>query len=600
MGGLPAVPIFALIVFIFWSFGSRLLSWAKLDLEEPGKLALGVAASYGAVTLFVFTLAVFRGVTVISCLLLLTAMAAVSFPQLRSNGIILTRTVRGLDWRSILVPRGSWESWAAWIAVVILLLGFVQAMAPATGIDTGRIHFTAVKMMIREHGLSPGPELWFHRTGGFHLVYLFGMTLQGEALAKLLAFGVSPTVLLLAAAASTRLKPGSGRIAAFIVAVSPLFTSFTGYEFLELPVLMYLLAAFLSLQGYQAAGGAGWAASAGAFVGLALSVKVSAFPVVLLLPPMLLAAVRRDRGRSYVPLMAGALAICVTGGFWPLWNRLTTGSYLYSGYLESVPQDVSGSTPTVAQGILAALRSVLLTSEYWSDSAGPLVIVAVAGVVVLGGPPASRLPAFLFLVSVPFYLVVIAFRARYYFQTDSHARYLGPFLLAFGALSAGPLLVWGQTGPRYLRTVLIWAALIPALPLLILKAGKTAVAAPAAIGLESRSHYLSKKIETFQACEILNALPDLSVKVLFLAQRPYYLDRPMAPEVFWQGVRNRDDLLRRIQETRVTHVLYEPETSRISWLQDPDAVFGGPPFREMKRWPWKRKGFVRLYAVERP
>jgi hypothetical protein len=595
---LVSVPVFFAVALVFWSFGDRLLRWARFRIDDAaGRFALSVALSYGALSLFVFLLAIVQAVTFASCLLLLAGMAGVSFPQLWTNLQALFRGIRGVQWGGMLRPRGGWEAWAAWLAGLIVCLGAVQALAPPTGLDTGRIHFTAAKLMVRAHGLSPEPGVWFHRIGGFHLVYLFGMSLLGEGLAKLLAFGVSPVALLLAASASDRLRPGSGRAAAFIVASSPLFSNFTGYEFLELPVLLYLLASILSFLCFRAGGGAGSAAAAGAFAGLALGVKVSAFPVLILLPPMALAAVR---SRAWGALGTGTAAFAVTGGFWPLWNRVTTGSFIYRAYLESNAEGAAAQAPHWATGVLTALGSIATASDYWSDSAGPFVMAAVAAVWILNGPAESRPPAALFLASVPFYLGVIALRAQYYFLFDAHGRYLGPFLLGFGALAAGPLICWGESGPRYLRAVLLAALFLPVLPLLALKAGKTAVAAPAAFGLESRSRYLSKKIETFEACEILNGLPQPDVKVCFLAQRPYYLDRPFVHIEILDGTRGREDLIRRLREAGCTHVVVEPETVTTGWMKDADGVFDAAPFRELRRWPWKQKGFVRLFAVDRP
>lgn len=591
-----SVPVFAALALIFWSFGDRLLRAMRLRIDDaPGRFALSVALSYGTLSLAIFVLALLRVVSLASCAALVVLMAALAFRDLRSNLAALAAALRKIDWRRVLLPRGSWQDRAAWLAGLIVLLGAVQALAPPTGIDTGRLHFAAAKLMVREQGLSTAPEIWFHRTGGFHLVYLFGMSLAGEGLAKLLAFGVGPVALLLASAASNRLRPGSGRAAAFIVAATPLFSSFVGYEFLELPVLMYLLASALALAIFRAEGGAGAAGCVGAFAGLALSVKVSAFPVVVLLPVLAQAALR---ARAWPALAAAAAGFAVTAGFWPLWNKTSVGSFLASGYVTLAP--TSGDAPSLASGILGALASVATTSDYWSDSAGPLVTAAVAGVLILGGPPESRMPAALFGAAVLFYLGVISLIARYYFQFDAHARYLGPFLAGFGALAAAPLVVWAEKGPRILRIGVLAALFLPAAPLLVLKAGKAAVAAPAAFGIESRSHYLAKKIETFEACEVLNALPEKDVKVLFLAHRVYYLDREFLPMEFIQGCAGREDVVRRVREARVTHVLVEPGTVPGTWKIDIDAVFGSPPFREIRSWPWRQKDRVRLYAVERP
>jgi hypothetical protein len=598
-----AVPGFVLLALVFWSFGDRISGWAGLRVESPCcRFALSTALSYGAVTLLVFLLATLRGVTFVSCIAIVVAMAVISFRELRANTASLIRALKGGEWKGLLRPRGGWQGWATWLSGFILILGLVQALAPVTGMDTGSMHFAAVKIMLGEHGLSPRPEIWFHRTGGFYMVYLFGMALQGEALAKLLSFGVSPLALLLVAQGSERLRAGTGRIAAAVVALTPLFTGFTGYEYLELPVLMYLLAAFLSFDHYRSEGGLGWAVVAATLIGLAVGVKITAFPVMVFLIPMILAAFLREGSRALIVMAAGGLGFCITAGFWPIWNWATTGSFVFSAYLETPAPDspmAQGESWWIS-GIVFFLGSLVTTSEYWTDSAGPLVIAALAGVFLFRAPRESRLPALLVVGSAGFYLAVLMVRLRSYLFVDAHARYLGPCLLGFGALAAAPFIAWAQGGPRWLRMTLIIGLLLPAAPLVVLKAGKAAVAAPAAFGLESRSHYLSKKIETYEACEVLNALPEKQVKVLFMAQRPYYLDRPMVPEQFWEGLRNREDLVRRARQMGVTHVLFEPAIGQFQWLKDPEEVFKTPTFREIGRWPWKQRDWVRLYAVEKP
>ena len=597
------VPAFILVALVFWSFGDRLSRWARLRTESAaGRFAFSSALSYGALTLLMFVLAVFRLVSFASCLGLLAAMAALSLPDLRANVMQLLQAIRQTAWKRLLWPGRDWEAWAVWLSGAIVVLGALQALAPVTGMDAGRMHFAAPKIMLGEHGLSARPEVWFHRTGGFYLVYLFGFALQGEALAKLLSFGVSPLALLLAASASHRLAPGSGRKAAAAVALTPLFTGFTGYEYLELPILMYVLAAFLAFHRYRTEGGWGWAIAAATLSGFALGVKITAFPVLVFIIPLVLEAVRREGRKAALPILLGALGFSIAAGFWPIWNRLTIGSFVHHDYLNVSWTDTpkAGLESRWIAGIFFALGSLATTSEYWIDSAGPFVLASLFGVVFFRVPKEYRLPSLLIAGAVTFYLAVLAIQMPFYLWIDGHARYLGPFLLGFGALAAGPFLAWVEPRSRLLRACLIVGLLLPAAPLLALKAGKAAVAAPAAFGLESRSHYLAKKIETFEACEILNKLPDPDVKVLFIAQRPYYLDRPMMPEQFWLGLGNREDLLLRIRKLGTTHVLVEPDAWGDWFGQQSEAVFGSAPFREIGRWPWKQNRWVRLYVVEKP
>jgi len=299
-------------------------------------------------------------------------------------------------------------------------------------------------------------------------------------------------------------------------------------------------------------------------------------------------------------------AFAIPAAFWPVWNWATTGSFVH-GYLSVPVEDAAALAAPAARDtthwvpqLFVAMGSIVTTSMYWIDSAGPFVIAALAGVLLFRKPAESRLPGMLVVSAVAFYLFVLAVRLRSYLWIDSHARYLGPCLLGFGALAAAPFLDWMKPSSKFVRTALVVGLLLPAIPLVFLKAGKAAVAIPVVVGLESRSHYLAKKIETYEACEILNTMPDPNVRVLFFAHRSYYLDRVMAPYLSLVGVRTREDLIRRIREHGITHVVYEPARHPQSWLKDPDDTFGRAPFVELRRWPWKQQGYVRLYAVEKP
>ena len=598
-----AVPGFALLLLIFWSFGDRVMRGLGLRTEGAvERFAFSTTISLGAVTLSIFALAVTRHVTWISCLVLASGMAVVSLRELRANLGTLKAGVASVSWKQAAWPGRRWQAWAAWLSGIIVALGAIQALAPVTGMDTGRFHFAAIKHMVHAHGLLPAPDDWYHRTGGYYMVYLFGMALGGEGLARLMSFAASPLALLLAGAASERLRPGTARIGAAVVALSPLFTGFTGYQYLELSVLLYVAAAFLAFHRYQKEGDRAWAVLAAMLTGFALGVKVTAFPILVFLLPLVLAAVRREGPRAGVLIAIGVLAFSIPAGFWPIWNWSTTGSFVH-GYLHMGSDDAASSGPDESRWLsqsFAALGSIVTTSEYWIDSAGPFVIAVVFGVLLFRKPAESRMPALLVVGAIAFYMFVLIVRLRTYLWVDCHARYLGPFLLGFGAAAAAPFLGWMQSGPKLVRMALIAGLLLPGLPLIALKAGKAAVAAPAAFGLESRSHYLAKKIETYEACEILNNLPDPDVRVHFLAQRPYYLDRPLAPNDFWQGVRGKEDYVRRLRETGITHVIYEPSSVALPWLKDPDAVFGSRPFVELRRWPWKQHGWVRLYVLEKP
>src|SRR4030095_6654222 len=150
------------------------------------------------------------------------------------------------------------------------------------------------------------------------MVSLFGMALEGEGMARLFSFLVSPLALLLAGAASERLRPGAGRVGASVVAPMLLFSGFPGYQYLELSILLYLTGSLLAFQRYRIDGSRGWAVLAASLLGLALGVKTSSFPIMVFLIPLVLSTVRREGPRAWSLVLIGMAAFAVPAGFWPV------------------------------------------------------------------------------------------------------------------------------------------------------------------------------------------------------------------------------------------------------------------------------------------
>lgn len=599
-----ALVAFPVLGLVFWAFGDRLARALGLRSESPAeRFALSIVLSYGTVTLVLFGLAAVRGVTFGSVLAVAGAMALLSARDLREKAAGAVAFFRETRWRDLLPGRAGLEGWLALLTFLFYSLGLIVAMAPPTGIDAGVYHFTIPKVILQDRGLVPRDDIWIHKFGGFYMLYVLGMGLTGEVLAKLLAFGASAVAGILAFAGAQRLRPGAGWFGAFILASTPLSAGFTGYENLELPIVMYLLAAFLALLRYEGPGTSRWALLACALAGFAVGTKPNAFPAGVLLPAAAVLMFVREGRRAWPAAAAGMGLFLATSCFWGVWNYFTTGAFVYrypGTALDQAP--MAGSSPgMILGGILRSLRFLTTTGAYWTESAGPFIIAGVAGSALFLWKTERRLPLVLFGLSVAAYLGVLGALSPGHLWTEFGGRYLAPAAAGFGTLAAAPFAAWARGRGGLFRAAVLAALLIPAGPLLILKAGKAAVAAPAAVGLQSRSAYLASKIETFAACEALNRLPEPDVKVLFLAHRPYYLDRPFVHAVyggpFFRGLGGRDDFVRRARELGITHVLYEPSPPQAPWLSDPETFFGAPPFIEVGRWPSWGARWVRLHRI---
>jgi hypothetical protein len=595
---LIAVLAFILLASVFAGFGDRLVRLLGLRPGPPGeRLSLSFVLSVGAVTLVVFALAAFHALTPWTCLALAAAMGAAACGPIRDG----VRGARAVAWRDLVWPTGRLDRAMTVLIGAFLGTGLLMALAPPTGMDTGVYHFTIPKVILQNRGLVPREDIWIHKSGGFYLLTAFGMALGGEILAKLLGFAMAVAGAGLCAAVAERLRPGAGRIAAFILVSTPLSAGYLGYEYLELPILTYVLAATLAI--LRGAEGRTWTILACALAGLGFSAKPSAFAVALLAPVALGMLLLRDRGRAAVAAVLSLLALGVTAGFWSFWNYATTGSLVYRYPGTAVDSGaISGGGP-LWSGVAHLLSGLVTTGLFWTDSAGPFVVAGLAGFACFLWKRERRLAVVLCAASLAGYVGGLALLAPAQLFSDFGARYFAPCLVGFGVPAAAQFAGWVRERPGLLRVAALSALILPAAPLLVLKTGKAVVAAPAALGFESRSAYLGKKIETFAACDLLNRLPSPDVKVLFAGVRPYYLDRPFIwiPYTggipFLRGVKTRAEFLRRVREQEITHVLYEPAPSRDPWFSDPDTLFAAP-FREIGRWPWKQGDWVRLYELE--
>ncbi|HYE99512.1 MAG TPA: hypothetical protein VEJ18_11405, partial [Planctomycetota bacterium] len=283
--------------------------------------------------------------------------------------------------------------------------------------------------------------------------------------------------------------------------------------------------------------------------------------------------------------------------FWPAWNVLSTGTPFPSyervaGSLGPAPVGVGR-----AKGVLDILAALLTTSPYyWSESLGPLLVVGLAGAALFDLRDDGRALATQAGLATAGYLAVLCVALPHYLRGEihSHVRYLSPVLVPLAAPAAGLLLASARAGPALVRRLGIAALLVAAMALLPLKAGRTVFAVPVAVGAQAASDYLSAKIETFAACEVLNRLPG-QVRVLPFILRPYHLDRPWVEGTEFAGVMDAPErFVRALRERSITHVLVEPRV-----LRPPhEGLFRHAALREVGTgWPHWDGRRIRLYEV---
>jgi hypothetical protein len=124
---------------------------------------------------------------------------------------------------------------------------------------------------------------------------------------------------------------------------------------------------------------------------------------------------------------------------------------------------------------------------------------------------------------------------------------------------------------------------------------------PAALGLESRDHYLTRKLNYYAAAQFVNTLPDSSLVFVMGDQRGYYYynRRVIVSPVFNQNplvawaneASSPQDLAARLKSRHITHILI----NRSEWMRL-EKSYNLFPFSVTGRQNWERF----LSALTRP
>jgi hypothetical protein len=115
---------------------------------------------------------------------------------------------------------------------------------------------------------------------------------------------------------------------------------------------------------------------------------------------------------------------------------------------------------------------------------------------------------------------------------------------------------------------------------------------PPALGLESRDHYLARKLNYYPAACFINRLPETSLVFVLGDQRGYYYNKPVIvspvfnqnPLVAWaNGASSPEDLAARLKARGITHILVN--NSELSRL---DRSYNILPFTSSGRGNWEK------------
>ncbi len=513
-------------------------------------------------------------------------------------GVALVAGLAVAGWRHALrLPReigaslvGSRTS--GWFAVPVALfllaafaLTLIGALAPAGDNDYDGLvyHLTVPKLYLQEGRIHSLPwESHSNFPFALEMLYLLGLMLKGQTLAKLFHFGCGwLTVVAVFGFGRRWWGERAGWLGAVALAAIPLvgWEMMSAYNGLAFALYVFLTVYALS-RWHQDREATGWLWVGAVMCGLAMGVQTLAAAVLVFALAVLLWRLVRapGRGGAAARVVAFAAIACAVASPWYVKSYLWTGNPVYPFFYEvfggthwTAARAESYAAAQKAFGLgggplafLALPWNLTMRPQAFFDQPGVLrhfsvlisvfgpLLLALAPALLVAGPAgkAGRLALWFALVY-----------AAIWFGMSQNGRYLLPILPGLCACA-------GVAGARLLERRGIAAAAVMVAFLLSAAAGLGAaliLAAPAArvaMGAEPQADYLGRVSQAYALAEAVNRATPAEARVLVLGDEPrlFYLDREYLlgnhTEIFTaRELADAGSFLAALEAMKVTHVL---------------------------------------------
>jgi 4-amino-4-deoxy-L-arabinose transferase-like glycosyltransferase len=522
-------------------------------------------------------------------------------------GVALVLFLALLGWREMVglaqsvgaLIRPKSARWTVFPLLIFLVasaaLTVVGALAPSTDSDyDGLVYHLAIPKLYLHHG-SIHPIPWLsHANFPFllEMLYLLGLLLDGQSLAKLFHFGCGWLTACAVFAFTRRWwGPRAGWLGAAVFASVPLIAWEMTVAYNELAFAMYAFLTVYALSRWfdqrHADPHRGWLWVAAIMCGLSLGTKMLAGAVLLFALAALAWGMERAQGiRSrLVPVALFAAIAAAVACPWYVKSYLWTGNPVYpfcydifGGRYWSAERAGAYSAAQAAFGMgkgslaFVGLPWNLTMNTRWffdlpQELRGINILLWVFGPLFLALIPALLLTG---PVSAPGRLV-LWFSLLYvgvWFGLTQNGRYLIPILPGLCACT-------GLSADRLLRRELLVTAAVSVALLLAMLSGlyaSSVLAAPAfrvALGRESPRAYLNRNSTLYPIFEAVNRETPPDARILVLGDEPrcFYLDRDYLlgnhADIFSsQDLASPDSLLTALRRAGVSHLLLHASSLR--------------------------------------
>ncbi len=501
-------------------------------------------------------------------------------------------------------PRPSSLAASGLVAVVLIVgvlgLGLVAALAPPTARDALFYHLAIPKAYVSAGGSVIVPDnMATYYPQGVEMQVVWAMLLGrlagprvGETAAGAAVFAFAPLLALITYgwARERDVAPPWAAIAALMIAAIPTVYDLAGSTYVDLALAAYTALAVRAVGRWWSTLDRDWVVPIAFAIAGALSIKLTAgFLVLSLLLVALLRVValpetgpeaERPETRRVALTGAGAVALgAVIASPWYLRTWMRTGSPLFPFYLNIWPGEAPGWDVARSQ----LYQSLLAT---YGDSRGALDYLLAPVRVSISAQPDQPARydgvlgvAFLFAfpllawalsrrrldVEVRIAAAVSGAMLVFWLFSSQQLRFLVPALPGFAVATAASGMAAEDAGlGRALRWLTLAAAAVGLPVVLAWFADLDPVRA--VLGGESRSAYLSRRLDYYPYYEVINESlpPTARVWLVDMRRDTYHLDRPYFSDFVFEDytlarwvreARDAGDIRARARAAGITHLL---------------------------------------------
>ncbi len=559
---------------------------APIDIALAGGLGLGILANV------VFLLSA-------SQLLSIPAWAVLS-TMVIAGVLVHPKRVRAL--RLVSIDRVKLPEWGiftwALLAIVAahLVLNFVAALAPPTGVDSLVYHLAVPARYLRDGGMHVLPSIQQSNWPlAVQMNFLFGLWIRDGSTAQLLnswALGLSALGLFGIVRRSGSAMVGLLAVALYMSISDVVYGS--SVALIDVMGTLFLLLSFIAVIAWLDRSGDRWLVLAGLFGGLFAATRISNAGWVLGLGlAIVLYSTYRERSFrwsvSIRPMAIFAVCSLVVAVPWYLRSYIYTGNPVYpflydvfgGKYITAGEAAYRASTaflktigPRSIEGFLSLPWAMTTDpSQYRSGVLGPIYLAALPFLFFYR----RSLPGW-----VGFALVFMLVAMPIWYMTYTRLRSMLVVVALLSALAAIALVALIRHGgaPRPLRAAALASVGLWLLVGLAINLRAHGDAILAVTGIEDRDAYADARLrETgfnwYRDFQELNTLLPEDANVLILDTRGYYLDRDYVVSLgLTRGLATKEEirsptkLLAVLDSLEVTHAAWDPANTFDATIRD--------------------------------